>query len=83
MAYCYFFFKDYHYIVLELGFRWTAHKSGFDFGQGKRFLSTAPRPDWLWGPANLLFSVPGTVGVKRPVRETDDSPPFSAEVDDA
>jgi hypothetical protein len=33
------------------------------------------RPDWPWGPPNLL-----SPGVKRPGRESDHSPPASAEV---
>jgi hypothetical protein len=49
---------------------------------GSRIFSSPCRPDWLWGPRNLLpngywGSFPG---VKRLGREADRSPPASAEV---
>jgi hypothetical protein len=51
-------------------------------GRGKLFLFYPQRPDWLWGPPNLLFngyrgSFPG---LKRPGLEADHSPPSSADV---
>jgi hypothetical protein len=55
---------------------------------GWEFFSSPPRPERLWGPPCLLSPiqwVPGalSLGVKRPVRETDHSPPSSAEVKNA
>jgi hypothetical protein len=52
---------------------------GGDWG----FFSSPPRPERLWGPPSRLSSgYQGilSVGVKRPGREADHSPPTSAEV---
>jgi hypothetical protein len=45
----------------------------------KRFLSSPKRPDWLWNPPSLLFSVYWTSfpGVKRTGSEVKHSPPSS------
>jgi hypothetical protein len=49
---------------------------------GWRIFSSPRRPDRLWGPPNLLSKGTGSYapGVKRPKRESDHSPPASAEV---
>jgi hypothetical protein len=49
---------------------------------GSRIFSSPRLPDRLWGPPNLLSNeYQGlSLGVKRPGREADHSPPASAEV---
>jgi hypothetical protein len=50
---------------------------------GKRFFCSPQCPYWLWGlPSLLSYGYWGTFpkGVKRPRRELDHSPPFSAEI---
>jgi hypothetical protein len=50
---------------------------------GKAFFSIPQRPDRFWNQLSLLFNgYRGTLslGVKRPVRETDHSPPTNAVV---
>jgi hypothetical protein len=51
-------------------------------GRGWEFFSSPPCLDCLWGPPSLLHNgYQGSfLGVKRPVREADRSPPSSAEV---
>jgi hypothetical protein len=51
-------------------------------GQGWKFLSSPPRPDRLYGPPSLLSNVYQglSLGVRRPGREADHSPPSSAGV---
>jgi hypothetical protein len=44
-------------------------------------LSSLSRPERLWGPPSLLST--GYLGLKRPGREADHSPPSSAEVKNA
>jgi hypothetical protein len=62
------------------------HTSGFWFsipGGGWEFFSSPPRPEQLWGLTQPPIQwVPGapSLGVKRPVREANHSPPSSAEV---
>jgi len=56
---------------------WTVRGSNFDVGETFR-----TRPDWSWGPTNLLYnrnrvSFPG---VKRPGRDLSQIPAFKAEV---
>jgi hypothetical protein len=56
--------------VLERGGRWE-------------FFSLSPRPERLWGPPSLLhngYQGALSLGVKRPGRKADHSPPSSAEV---
>jgi hypothetical protein len=52
--------------------------------RGKRFFSTLLSPDRLWGPPGLHHSKHRrpylALGIKRPEREADHSPPSSAEV---
>jgi hypothetical protein len=47
-----------------------------------KFFSSPPRPERLWGPPSLLSNgYQGlSLGIKRPGREADHSPPSSAEV---
>jgi hypothetical protein len=47
-------------------------------GRGWESVSWSPRPDQLWGPPSLLYN--GYLGVNRPGRKADHSPPSSAEV---
>jgi len=49
---------------------------------GKRFSSSPNRPDRVWGPPGLLFNGYRISfrEVKRPARELNHIPPFSAEV---
>jgi hypothetical protein len=44
------------------------------------FFFLPPRPERLWGSPDLLSAVPGafSLGIKRPGREADHSPPSSA-----
>jgi hypothetical protein len=61
---------------------WTA---GVRFPAGARPFSSPQSPDELWGPPSLLYNgYPGRFGrgggVKRPGREADHAPPYSAEV---
>jgi hypothetical protein len=59
----------------------------FPVGAIKGFFSSPPCPDWLWGPSSPLSK--GMEGgalspeVKRSGRESDHSPPSSAEVKNA
>jgi hypothetical protein len=56
---------------------------GFDSRRGWEFFSSPPRPKRLCVPSSLLSNwVPGalSLGLKRPGREADHSPPTSAEV---
>jgi hypothetical protein len=50
-------------------------------GRGRRFYSSAQRPDRLWAPNSLLSNV--YPRVKRPRREADSSSQTSAEVKNA
>jgi hypothetical protein len=50
---------------------------------GARIYTFPCHPDPLWGPPRLLSNVYGgalSLGIKRPKREADHSPPTSAEV---
>jgi hypothetical protein len=47
-------------------------------GRGWEFFSSLPPPDRLWGPHSGTGAL--SLGVKRPMREADHSPPSSAEV---
>jgi hypothetical protein len=49
---------------------------------GLRIFTSPSRPDRLWGPPNLLFKGYRELfpEVRRPGREADHSPPYSAEV---
>jgi hypothetical protein len=52
-------------------------------GGGWEFFSSPPLPERLWGPLSLLsngYQGSLSLGVKRPGREADHSPPSSAEV---
>jgi hypothetical protein len=60
---------------------WTI--GGSSPGRGWEFFCVPPRPDRLWGLTQPPIQwVPGalSLGVKRPGREADHSPPSSAEV---
>jgi hypothetical protein len=52
---------------------------------GWQFFSSPPRPDRFWGPPSLLSNNyrGRSPGVKQPGRESDHSPPSSAEVENA
>jgi hypothetical protein len=55
-------------------------------GRGWEFFSSPPPPDLLWGPPILLSNGHQgglSLGVKRPGREADHSPPTSAKVQNA
>jgi hypothetical protein len=56
-------------------------EGGSSPGRGWEFFSSPPRSDRIWSPPSLL-SIPGalSLGVKRPGREADYSPPSNAEV---
>jgi hypothetical protein len=45
--------------------------------RGREFLSSQPRPGWFWGPRGKGVL---SLGIKRPGREADHSPPSSVEV---
>jgi hypothetical protein len=52
-------------------------------GRGKRFFSSPQRPEKFWGPSSLISNGYRWVvfaRVKRSERESDHSPPSSAEV---
>jgi hypothetical protein len=52
-------------------------------GRGWEFFSSPPRPDRFWNPPSLQsngYQGNLSLGVKRPGREADHSPPSSAEV---
>jgi hypothetical protein len=49
-------------------------------GRGKRLSSSAQRPGRLWGPPYPMDTGASSPGVKRPGRETDHTPPSSAEM---
>jgi hypothetical protein len=69
------------YLLMTLGY--GLDDQGSIPGAGWEFFSKPPRPERLWGPPSLLSNgVPGalSLGVKRPGREADHSPPSSAEV---
>jgi hypothetical protein len=54
-------------------------------GKSWEFFPSPPRPDRLWSPPSFLSSgyQGHSLGVKRPGREADHSPPSSAEVKNA
>jgi hypothetical protein len=55
---------------------------GSSTGRGWEFFSSAPNPDRFWGSPSLVsngLSGSLSLGVKRPGREADRSPPSSAE----
>jgi hypothetical protein len=69
---------------MAVGYEWMI--GGSIPGRGCEFFSPPPRPDRLWGSTQPRIQwVPGTIslGVKRPGREADHSPPSSAEVKNA
>jgi hypothetical protein len=68
-------------VALGYGLDDRGYRVRFPEGAGN-FFSSPPRPERLWGPPKPLIQwVPGalSLGVKRPGREADHSPPSSAE----
>jgi hypothetical protein len=64
---------------VSIGTRLRDGRSEFDSRQGQGlFFSSPSRPDRLWGPPMVLMAL--SLGVKRPGREVDHSPPCNAEV---
>ena len=55
---------------------------GSNTARGKRIFSSPNRPHRPWGPPSLLFHGHGGtfMGIKRPKRDVDHSPPSSSEV---
>jgi len=51
-------------------------------GRERTFLSLPPRPDWLWGPSNLLSNQywDHSSGIEQSWHEPDHSPLFGAEI---
>jgi hypothetical protein len=71
--------------LAQLVYRWATSwmAEGSISDRGKRFFSTRPRPNRLWGSPSLLFNEhQGDLypGVKRPRREPDHSPVSSVKV---
>jgi hypothetical protein len=65
-------------VGIATGYRLNDRGIGVLFPIGARFFSSLRRPDWFWGTPNLLSNVVTgalSLGVKRPRRESDQSPP--------
>jgi hypothetical protein len=77
------YYSGYDSVGIALGYGLDYRSSRVRFPAGAvKFFSSPPRPERLWGTPSLLSNgYQGlSLGVKRPGREADHSPPSSAEV---
>jgi hypothetical protein len=69
-----------HLLGIATGYGLDGRGVGVRVSVGTRIFTSPRRLDWLWGSPTLLSNGGFSLGVKRPGREADRSPPTSAEV---